>query len=90
MGALSVGGAVQFPPDALERGSQGSQPGAETGSRVRTAGWVVRPRVWAWGWKGCRGGGGAVTVIPLDVLRFDTILSLEELLLCSLQDVTPG
>ena len=31
-----------------------------------------------------------VEVIPLDVLRFDTILSLEELLLCSLQDVIPG
>ena len=78
------------PPDALKRGVREASLGAEIGSRVHRVGPVVRPGVWAWGGWGCHGGGGGVEVIPLDVLRFDTILSLEELLLCSLQDVVPG
>lgn len=75
VGALSVGVLCSVPPDALERGVREASLGTETGSGVHTAGQVVRPGVWAWGSVGVSRRRGAVEVIPLDVLRFDSILS---------------
>lgn len=52
VGALGVGVLCSAPPDALEQGVREASLGTETGSRVHTAGQVVRPGVWAWRWVG--------------------------------------
>lgn len=75
VGGPECGCAVQCSPDALEQGVREASLGTETGDGVHTAGQVVRPGVWAWGSVGVSRRRGAVEVIPLDVLRFDSILS---------------
>lgn len=66
------GCAVQCSPDALERGVREASLGTENVGRWSPYSRTGEARVWAWGSVGVSRRRGAVEVIPLDVLRFDS------------------